>query len=88
MSPATSRSCRQRTLTDEEEREEPEWTPEVRDVAPELEAGFEHSTYPPEPVKFNTVERQLTDLDRETLRLYVAGVTAPGAWRNTEIGDQ
>jgi hypothetical protein len=72
----------------DDEREEPEWSPDRREVAPELVRGYPHKTFPPEPVKFNTVADQLKAVDRETLRLYVAGVTAPGAWRNTEIGGE
>lgn len=62
--------------------------PERREVAPELESDFEHETYPPAPVRFNTIADQLNEADRETLRLWAAGGTGLVNYRQTEIGGE
>ncbi len=68
--------------------EHDDWETEAREVPEELSDDFEHGTFPPPATRWNTVADQLTDADRETLRLWVAGGTGDVNYRQTEIGGE
>lgn len=65
-----------------------DWVPESREIPDELTDEFEHETYPPAPVKFNTIADQLAAADPDTLRALANWGTGEANWSHTELGNE
>jgi len=51
----------------------PAWVPEARDVPPELDDEYEHETYPPKPIHFDTIADKLDHATLAQLREIARG---------------
>lgn len=65
-----------------------DFTPEPRDIDPELADDYDHADYPPPLTKWNCVEEQIGLANAAALREWVAGGIGNPSWRDTEIGDE